>query len=301
MTWLGVKSLVDVGCGRGISTSWFILHGLKYVVCVEGSHDAVSTSLLAGLKNVPEGAEYAIVEHDFSRGPWWPEKTVDVVSSFLLSVLCLHAFWGEITTFFSQGMVCRICGACWQKLSNELLYDISQSCIYLSDTLKLGWVESRRGITTFFIIIRRLFGCTFSILLSSFQVHDNDWWRGRMESMGFVYSEHLTMMMKEKAGEDKMRTDLLKEMEEGKEYSIGQHLWTTLQVFINPLVASLPQHAHLFAEHGCFEGKTGFECGKSGTKSESLTALPESYKPLKLSSEMDQAWYDLISDLRLPH
>ncbi|KAL3765981.1 hypothetical protein ACHAWO_002973 [Cyclotella atomus] len=30
--WLGIESLVDVGCGRGISTSWFVLHGLKYIV-----------------------------------------------------------------------------------------------------------------------------------------------------------------------------------------------------------------------------------------------------------------------------
>jgi hypothetical protein len=78
--WLGVKSLVDVGCGRGISTSWFVLHGLEYVVCVEGSHDAVTKSLLPGLQNVPESTSFEVVEHDFSRGPWWPDRTVDVVS-----------------------------------------------------------------------------------------------------------------------------------------------------------------------------------------------------------------------------
>ena len=68
--YMGVKSIVDVGCGRGISTSWFVLHGMEYVVCVEGSHDAVTHSLLPGLK--PEkGTEFELVEHDFSLGPWW--------------------------------------------------------------------------------------------------------------------------------------------------------------------------------------------------------------------------------------
>lgn len=63
-----VKSVVDVGCGRGISTKWFQDHGAK-VLCVEGSSDAVSQSLLK---------KEDIVQHDFSRGPWWPEETYDV-------------------------------------------------------------------------------------------------------------------------------------------------------------------------------------------------------------------------------
>ena len=41
---LGVKSMLDLGCGRGISTSWFITHGLEYVVC------AGSCLLAAGWK-----------------------------------------------------------------------------------------------------------------------------------------------------------------------------------------------------------------------------------------------------------
>ena len=38
--------------------------------CVEGSHDAVMNSI------VPNKEE-RVVEHDFSRGPWWPDRTVD--------------------------------------------------------------------------------------------------------------------------------------------------------------------------------------------------------------------------------
>jgi hypothetical protein len=62
---IGVHSVLDVGCGRGVSTMWFRTHGVK-TLCVEGSHDAVEHSLLP--------AEL-VVEHDFSRGPWWPEDT----------------------------------------------------------------------------------------------------------------------------------------------------------------------------------------------------------------------------------
>ena len=40
---LTVKSVFDVGCGKGVSTSWFAAHGAE-VLCVEGSSDAVASS-----------------------------------------------------------------------------------------------------------------------------------------------------------------------------------------------------------------------------------------------------------------
>lgn len=68
---LGIKSIVDVGCGKGVSTSEFKERGAK-VLCVEGSHDAVSQTLLP---------LDLVVEHDFTRGPWWPSETYDAVWS----------------------------------------------------------------------------------------------------------------------------------------------------------------------------------------------------------------------------
>lgn len=68
---IGVKSVVDVGCGRGISTSWFLMHGVD-ALCVEGSHDAAEKTMLLDPAR-------QMVEHDFSRGPWWPKKTYDAV------------------------------------------------------------------------------------------------------------------------------------------------------------------------------------------------------------------------------
>ena len=53
--------MLDVGCGKGVSTSWFVTHELDFVQCVEGSHDAVTQSI------VPNSKEH-VVEHDFSRG-----------------------------------------------------------------------------------------------------------------------------------------------------------------------------------------------------------------------------------------
>jgi len=67
MKHLYIKSIVDVGCGKGISTLWFKKHNAS-VLCVEGSHDAVTQSLLPAED---------IVEHDFYAGPYWPEKTYD--------------------------------------------------------------------------------------------------------------------------------------------------------------------------------------------------------------------------------
>ena len=71
MSELGIHSIIDVGCGRGISTTWFIMNGLD-TLCVEGSHDAYLNSVL------PD-KDKQMVEHDFSRGPYWPAKTYDAV------------------------------------------------------------------------------------------------------------------------------------------------------------------------------------------------------------------------------
>jgi hypothetical protein len=71
ISYYGVKSLLDVGCGRGISTTWFVTHGVE-ALCVEGSHDARQKTML------PD-PDSQMVEHDFSRGPWWPEKTYDAI------------------------------------------------------------------------------------------------------------------------------------------------------------------------------------------------------------------------------
>mmetsp|Transcript_10856 Transcript_10856/g.18214 ORF Transcript_10856/g.18214 Transcript_10856/m.18214 type:complete len:347 (-) Transcript_10856:430-1470(-) len=68
LTNLTVRSVIDVGCGIGTSASWFMLHSVR-TRCVEGSKDATSNSLLPPA---------LVVEHDFTRGPWWPGETYDI-------------------------------------------------------------------------------------------------------------------------------------------------------------------------------------------------------------------------------
>ena len=71
-----------------------------------------------------------------------------------------------------------------------------------------------------------------------------------------------------------------------------------LQVFINPAVAALPQHAHLFYEPGCYVNrKDGVlyqrECGE-GPKGEKETPLPDHWKPLVLTPEQDDVWHNWV-------
>lgn len=77
------------------------------------------------------------------------------------------------------------------------------------------------------------------------------------------------------------------------------------QVFINPMVASLPEHHHLFAEPGCYAGTTEVRgkrtighrnCGegKDVQAKEVETPLPDSFKPIKLDVSMDHAWERLV-------
>ena len=71
-----------------------------------------------------------------------------------------------------------------------------------------------------------------------------------------------------------------------------------MKVFVNPVVAALPQHAHLFPEFGCFdkreEGKLYHrECGTGGRGKLETPWSKEMY-PLKLTPEMDEEWERLV-------
>ena len=83
---------------------------------------------------------------------------------------------------------------------------------------------------------------TFSDLFS------DDWWRVRWEAAGFVYSEFLTKKSRSIAMKDQQLKNLTLDMRDDHLYFVGQHIYLNVQVFINPIVASLPEHSHLFAE-----------------------------------------------------
>ena len=84
----------------------------------------------------------------------------------------------------------------------------------------------------------------------------------------------------------------------GKTYK-AQHMYLHLLVFINPQVASLPQHHHLFhSEHGCYgsRGKDGSFIGRicGEGKAEEETPLPKEWYPLELTPEMDTKWEERV-------
>jgi hypothetical protein len=174
---LGIKSVLDVGCGKGVSTSWFVTHGLEFVQCVEGSHDAVSQNIIPPT----DGSYPRVVEHDFSLGAWWPPRTVD-------AVWCVE---------FTEHV-----GRNYQP--NYLTAFRSAALIFVTHSNWGGWHHV--------------------------EVHDDEWWRIRWEAAGLVYSETLTAEARSVARRDQSRTDLTSDMEKGKSYYVGQHLWLSLQV-----------------------------------------------------------------------
>ncbi|GAB5362327.1 hypothetical protein AAMO2058_000787400 [Amorphochlora amoebiformis] len=69
---MGIDSVLDIGCGRGISTKWFLDHGCR-VRCAEATDEGISTTVLPKRE--------LITQHDYTQGPWWPQETFDAVWS----------------------------------------------------------------------------------------------------------------------------------------------------------------------------------------------------------------------------
>lgn len=236
----GVHSLLDVGCGRGVSTSWFLYHGVR-IKCAEGSHDAVEKTLL------PDPATQ-VVEHDFSRGPWWPKDTYDAVWAVEFLEHVGSNFHFNYITAFRKAALLFVTSSRWG-----------------------GWHHV--------------------------EVHDDDWWIQKYESYGFRYSQKMSDQIKNWA-----QLDAHKSLD-GNRFR-AQHIRLSMKVFVNPAVASLPEHAHLFPEQGCHvkreaEGPNKGqlvhrECGV-GKSAHLESKLPESFKPLALTEKMDQDWMKMLA------
>lgn len=211
---LTVRSFLDLGCGRGISTKWFKDHGAK-VLCVEGSSDAISQSLLP---------RSDIVHHDVTRGPWWPETTYDAV-------------WAvEFLEHVGR-----------QYMHNYVPILNSGAILFLTHAITGGYHHV--------------------------EVHHGWWWRGRLEAAGFVFSQELSTMCQ-----------ALGRISNLDGFG-AQHIWSTLQVYINPRVAGLPQHQHLFGGPGCWRDCEKPEFGRCPCTG--ADALPPRFEPLLKSSKYD--------------
>ena len=123
----------------------------------------------------------------------------------------------------------------------------------------------------------------------------------KFQLFGFQYSDILTNKIRQVALDEmhKAKADQTNPEELGPdgEYWNAQHVWLTMMVFVNPAVASLPEHAHLMAEPGCYGGKSEkseiihVEC-----QGENESKLPDSFKSLQPTKEKKQVWFDKIRE-----
>ncbi len=104
------------------------------------------------------------------------------------------------------------------------------------------------------------------------EVHNTWWWRSRFEAQGFIFSQVLTDMCRKEALNDYFAQP------NPHSTTLGQHIRLNLLVFINPAVASLPEHSHLFGGHGCYGDVIGNEDG--GIACKQTDKLPVEYTPL---------------------
>lgn len=129
------------------------------------------------------------------------------------------------------------------------------------------------------------------------EVHNDLWWRSKFESHGFIYSEDYTK---------KLRSIAQVERGEKKKFPVGDvnydgaRIAGTMMVFINPLVASRPEHAHLFAEPGCFVDykKPNVHCGEEkDLQARAVNSpIPEEYKFIPYKEEQHLAWEQCVKD-----
>jgi hypothetical protein len=132
------------------------------------------------------------------------------------------------------------------------------------------------------------------------EVHSTEYWIERFEMQGFKYSKTMS---------EKARTIINNEISAKIPFPTGDiyggyHMLTNFMVFINPSVASRPEHAHLLAEPGCYNdleqesGNTAIQCGEElNTNAKSLsTPLPDYYKPIPYKEVKHLEWEALIVD-----
>lgn len=204
---IAVRSVVDVGCGMGVSSSYFLSQGVD-VLCVEGSSDAVSRSLMPKSR---------IVEHDFSLGPWWPSQTYDAIWSV------------EFVEHVGR-----------QYMDNYMPIFKKAALVFVTSSGNGGWHHV--------------------------EVHEKWWWRGRMAAEGFVFLNDLTKQIRQHAAAQLHRNET------------SAHIIHGMDVFLNPAVAGLPQHKHLFGGKGCYSEAVDNQNGGRACFGED--AVPSRYETL---------------------
>jgi hypothetical protein len=160
-----------------------------------------------------------IVEHDFTRGPWWPEETFD-------------ALWSvEFLEHVGR-----------QYMRNYLPLMRRSALLFLTASNNGGWHHV--------------------------EIHEPWWWRARLTAAGFIYSEDLTKRIRNAARATCKQ-------------ALGLRIVNRMMVFINPAIASLPQHDHLFAGNGCiFNEEKDVPCDDRFKWRSDVDRLPSKYEAL---------------------
>lgn len=118
-----------------------------------------------------------------------------------------------------------------------------------------------------------------------------------MEMYGFVYSDDYTKRVREIGRKEYSQGGRLPVDDRTLPYD-PVHIKSRMLVFINPLVASKPRHAHLLSEGGCYlsEKQPRVHCGEEkNEKARKInTPIPEEYKNIPFKEEQQKIWEEMI-------
>lgn len=162
-----------------------------------------------------------IVEHDFTRGIWYPNKSYDAVWSV------------EFLEHVGR-----------QYILNYMPVFQQAALIFVTSSFSGGWHHV--------------------------EVHESWWWITLFTMHGFVYSEILTHRIRNTAAATSRQGH-------------GLRILRRMMVFVNPAVASRPQHSHLlFGEHGCiYESEMKIPCSpRFNWYDENIDSIPGRFQPL---------------------
>lgn len=118
-------------------------------------------------------------------------------------------------------------------------------------------------------------------ILVQVEVHGDYWWKGRFIAAGMVYFQELTEVIRRIPYMEKYK--LLEVFNMTERYNgvigpYGQYIEHQMMVFINPIVASLPQHDHIFSGEGCHTSV--YNNADGGVPCKGQDVLPEKYNSL---------------------
>eukprot|EP00747_Dinoflagellata_sp_TGD_P212059 gnl/TRDRNA2_/TRDRNA2_85194_c0_seq3.p1 gnl/TRDRNA2_/TRDRNA2_85194_c0~~gnl/TRDRNA2_/TRDRNA2_85194_c0_seq3.p1 ORF type:complete len:350 (+),score=50.63 gnl/TRDRNA2_/TRDRNA2_85194_c0_seq3:74-1123(+) len=140
---LNIHSVIDVGCGRGISTKYFLDSGLD-ARCVEGSKDAVKNAVIP---------QELIHVHDYAKGAFVPNKTVDAAWSIEFLEHVGRQYMPNYMETFKKAALIFVSHSLWGGYHHVEVHDqwwwkarmAAQGFIYSDELTQLAHKEAHDG------------------------------------------------------------------------------------------------------------------------------------------------------------